>query len=279
MHQIFVGRRTWRTYRTVLSAIEQAAADGVDVAFDAFPYTLGNSTIKVALPDWFLDGFDVNIASSRALRRVKMELDIMRWGLGLDYRDIILMWGRVPELAEYEGLDIQTIAHRLGMRRFQAYVHIARLSEGNALVLLNTYSGDAENEEPLRAVLTHPLCAYMTDTILLTEGWANPASYGTFPRILGRYGRELGLFSLEEAVRRMTSFPAERIGLEDVGRVAEGAWGDLVVFDPETIIDNATIECPDAQSTGIKAVLISGQFAARDGQVATRERLGRVLRR
>jgi N-acyl-D-amino-acid deacylase len=278
-HQIFVGRRTWRTYRTVLRAIEQAADEGVDVAFDAFPYTLGNSTIKVALPDWFLDGFDTNIASPRALRRVKMELDIMRWGLGLDYPDIILMWGRVPELGEFEGLDIETIAGRLGMKRFEAYVHIARLSGGNAIVLLNTYSGDGESEEPLRATMAHPLCAFMTDTILLTEGWANPASYGTFPRILGWYGRELGLFSPEEAVRRITSFPAERIGLPDVGRVAEGVWGDLVVFDPETVIDHATPECPTAGPTGIKAVLISGRIAAIDGQVAGGERHGRVLRR
>lgn len=278
-HQIYVGRRTWRTYPKVLRAIEQAADDGVDVAFDAFPYTLGNSTVKVALPDWFLDGFDVNITSARALRRVKMELDIMRWGLGLDYPDIILMWGRVPELAQYEGLDIETIAGRLAMRRFETYVHIARLSEGNAIVLLNTYSGDANSEKPLRATLSHPLCAFMTDTILLTEGWANPASYGTFPRILGRYGRELGLFSLEEAVRRMTSFPAERIGLQDVGRVAEGAWGDLVIFDPKTVLDNATPECPDAPPSGIKAVLISGRVAAKNGQVVCSERLGRVLRR
>jgi N-acyl-D-amino-acid deacylase len=278
-HQIYVGRRTWRTYPRVLRAIEQAAADGVDVAFDAFPYTLGNSTIKVALPDWFLDGFDVNISSARALRRVRMELDIMRWGLGLDYSDIILMWGRVPELAEYEGLDIETIAGRLGMRRFEAYVHIARLSEGDALVLLNTYSGDANSEKPLRATLSHPLCAFMTDTIVLTEGWVNPATYGAFPRILGRYGRQLGLFSLEEAVRRMTSFPAERIGLQDVGRVTEGAWGDLVILNPDTVLDNATPECPDVAPTGIETVLISGRIAASKGQVVCSERLGRVLRR
>jgi N-acyl-D-amino-acid deacylase len=278
-HQIFVGRRTWRTHRRVLRAIEEAAEDGVDVAFDAFPYTSGNSTIKVALPDWFLDGFDAHISSRRALRRVRMELDIMRWGLGLDYRDIILMWGRCAELIEFEGMDLEAIADRLGMRLFEAYVHIAHLSEGNALVLLNTYSGDTANEEPLQAALAHPLCAFMTDTILLPTGWPNPASFGAFPRILGRYSRELGLFSLEEAVRRMTSFPAERMGLSGVGRVVEGAWGDLVVFDPATVADNATPQRADAPPTGIKAVLISGRIAALDGRVASRERWGRVLRR
>jgi N-acyl-D-amino-acid deacylase len=278
-HQIFVGRRTWPTYPSVLRAIEQAAAAGVDVTFDAFPYTLGNSTIKVALPDWFLDGFDANIGSPRALRRVKMELDIMRWGLGLDYRDIILMWGRAPELAEFEGMSIEAIAHRLGMRRFETYVHIARLSGGSALVLLNTYSGDAKNEEPLRAALAHPRCAFMTDTILLEHGWQNPASFGAFPRILGRYGRELGLFSLEEAVRRMTSFPAERMRMKDVGCIAKGAWADAVVFDPATVASQATSERPDAPPTGIKAVIISGRVAALDGQVVSSARWGRVLRR
>jgi N-acyl-D-amino-acid deacylase len=277
-HQIFVGRRTWRTYRTVLRAIEQAAADSVDVSFDAFPYTMGNSTIKVALPDWFLDGFDANIDSARTLRRLKIEIDLMRWGLGLDYGDITLMWGRTPELAEFEGLSVKAIARRLGVPGFKAYAHIARLSGGDALVLLGTYSGDGGYEEPLQAVLAHPLCSFMTDTVRFRQGWQNPASFGTFPRILGRYSRDLGLFSLEEAVRRMTSFPAERMRLPDVGRVFEGMWADLVLFDPATVADNTTPDRPDAPPTGIRAVLVSGQVVVRDGQVVSRERCGRVLR-
>jgi N-acyl-D-amino-acid deacylase len=277
-HLIFVGRRTWRTHRTVLRDVERAAAGGLDVAFDAFPYTVGNSTINVVFPEWFLDGFDENIDDPRALRRLKREMDLLRMTLGLDYRDITLLWGRAPELAELEGLDFGAIARRLGLSPFEAYAHVARASNGKARVLLGTYSGDGGREEPLRAALAHPLCAVMTDTILTRRGRHNPASFGTFPRVLGRYSRDLGLFPLEEAVRRMTSFSAERIGLADVGRVAEGAWADLVLFDPAIIADNTTLDRPDAPPAGIRAVLISGQVVAQDGRIVGRERRGRVLR-
>jgi N-acyl-D-amino-acid deacylase len=278
-HLIFVGRRTWRTHRTVLRDIERAADDGVDVAFDAFPYTVGNSTVSVIFPEWFLDGFTANVNDSRALRRLKREMTLLRWTVGLDYGDITLLWGRAPELAELEGLDFAAIARRLGLPEFEAYMHVARMSEGRARILLGTYSGDGGWEEPLRAVLSHPLCAVMTDTILARQGQHNPASFGTFPRVLGRYSRDLGLFPLEEAVRRMTSFPAERIGLADVGRVAEGAWADLVLFDPATVADNTTPDRPDAPPTGIRAVLVSGQVVAQDGEIVGRQRPGRVLRR
>lgn len=278
-HQIFVGRRTWRTYPTVLRDIEEAAAAGVDVAFDAFPYTFGNTEIKVVFPDWFLDGFSVSINDRGALRRLKWEIDLTRLMLGLDYKDITLMYAQVPELADLEGLNFDAIARELGRSRFEAYIHVARLSEGKARVLINSYSGDDRGEEPLQAVLVHPLCAFMTDTILTKRGWQNPASFGAFPRILGRYSRDLGLFSLEEAVRRMTSFPVERMGLADVGRVAQGAWGDLVVFDPATVADNTTPDRPDAPPTGIRAVLVSGHVVARDGKPVGGRRWGRILRK
>ena len=277
-HLIFVGRHTWRTHRTVLRDVERAAADGLDVAFDAFPYTVGNSTINVVLPDWFLDGFAENIHDARALRRLKREMTILRRTLGLSYRDIVLLWSRVPELAELEGLDFAAIARRLGLPEFEAYMHVARAGDGKARILLGTYSGDGEQEEPLQAALAHPLCAFMTDTILTRRGKHNPASFGTFPRVLGRYSRDLGLFTLEEAVRRMTSFPAERIGLEGVGRIAEGGWADLVLFDPGKVADNTTLNQPDAPPTGMRAVLIGGQVVAQDGQIVSRERRGRVLR-
>ena len=278
-HQIFVGRRTWRTHRKVLAEIDRAAAHGLDVAFDAFPYTYGNTTVNVIFPEWFLDGFAQHINDPQSLKKFKREIDLLRLTLGLDYDDITLLWGCAPELTELEGLDFGAIARRLNMSNYDAYIQVARVSEGNARVLLGTYSGDAGREEPLQAALAHPLCAFMTDTILTRQGKHNPASFGTFPRILGRYSRDLGLFSLEEAVRRMTSFSAERMGLPNIGLVSKGNWADLVLFDPQTVSDNTTLAQPDAPPTGIRAVLISGQVAVQDGQVQTTERHGRVMRR
>jgi len=150
---------------------------------------------------------------------------------------------------------------------------------GQARILLGTYSGDGVREAPLRATLAHPLCAFMTDTILTRQGKHNPASFGTFPRILGHYSRDLDLFTLEEAVRRMTSFPAKRLGLLERGRIAKGLAADLVLFDPETVSDNTSPEQPDAPPTGIRAVLLGGRIVAQDGQIAGGERWGQVLRR
>jgi N-acyl-D-amino-acid deacylase len=278
-HQIFIGRRTWRTYPAVLRAIDDAAADGVDVAFDAFPYTVGNTTVNAIFPAWVLDHFQKRINDSRILARLRREFLLFRYFLGLDYADITLLWGAVPELAGLEGLDFATLARQLAMDPFDAYVHVARVSDGKARVLLGTYSGDGDREEPLRAVLGHPLCAFETDTILTRRGKHNPASFGTFPRVLGRYSRELGLFSLEEAVRRMTSLPAERIGLSGVGRIAPGAWADLVLFDPATIGDNTGPGRSDATPSGVARVMIGGETIVEGGELLKGPRRGRVLRR
>jgi N-acyl-D-amino-acid deacylase len=278
-HQIMVGRRTWRTTRRVLREIDQAAAAGLDLAFDAFPYTVGNTTVKVIFPAWFLKDFAANIVDAQARVKLKREIDLQRVALGLDWADIRLLWGRVPELADLEGLDFRAIAGRLNLPPFEAYLHVARASEGRARILLNTYSGDAEYEAPLRAVLSHPRCAFMTDTIITRWGRHNPASFGTFPRILGHYSRDLRLFSLEDAVRRMTGFPAERLGLEGVGHVAEGQRADLVLFDPATVDARATVDCPDAPAVGIHAVLIAGQVVVREGKVLPGLRRGQVLRK
>ena len=277
-HQIFVGRRTWRTHGAVLKEIERAAENGVDVAFDAFPYTVGNSTVNVVFPEWFLKHFSEKINDPASLRRLKRESMLLRWTAGIRYADISLLWGCAPELEALEGLDIDAIARRLGMPVFEAYIHIARVSRGKARILLGTYSGDQEQDGPLRTVLSHPLCAFMTDTILTTRGKHNPASFGTYPRLLGRYCRDLGLFSLEEAVRRMTSYPAERIGLKDLGRIEEGLWADLVLFDPKTVTDNTTPDCADAPPTGIRAVLLSGEVVVQEGKVINGRRRGRMLR-
>lgn len=279
-HQIFIGRRTWPTYRRVLRTIEEAIGNGVDAAFDAFPYTVGNSTINAIFPDWVLDHFHDRIRDPGILRRLSREFAMFRLLLGFDYPDIRLLWGcNHPEFEPLEGLDFGSIAKALHKSPFDAYVHVARETDGKARILLGTYSGHGDEEEPLRAVLSHPMCCFETDTILTSRGKHNPASFGTFPRVLGRYSRDLGLFSLEEAVRRMTSLPAERIGLQKIGRIAPGYWGDLVVFDANTIADRTTPEHADAHPAGIAGVYISGELVANEKGLVKAGRKGRVLRR
>lgn len=277
-HQIFIGRRTWRTFPAVLGAIDEAVARGVDVAFDAFPYTVGNTTINAIFPDWVLADFKNRIRDRAILSRLRREFVMFRWALGLEWSDITMLWGMIPELVEFEGLDFDRIADRLGMDPFDAYVHVARETDGKARILIGTYSGDRGREGPLRAVLAHPRCAFETDTILTRRGKHNPASFGTFPRVLGRYSRDLGLFSLEEAVRRMTSLPAERIGLAGVGAIQPGKWADLVIFDPARVADRTSPGRADAAPAGIQKVILSGELVAEGGALTTGPRRGRVMR-
>jgi N-acyl-D-amino-acid deacylase len=129
-------------------------------------------------------------------------------------------------------------------------------------------------------VISHPLCAISTGAILVggDDGCRNPAASGAFPRVLGHFARERGLFSMAEAVRRMTSLPAQRMGLRDTGMLTRGDWADVVVFDPGRI-GAAGWPCRDVQPTGIRAVVVSGQIVVRDGKVIPGVSPGRILRR
>lgn len=277
-HLIFVGRHTWRTHGKVLQEIESAADRGVDVALDAFPYTFGNTTIKGIFPDWFLDGLQENLSNPKLLKRLNRELNLLRWFVGIDYENILLLGGFHPEVVPYEGMNFKEIANKRNMCPFETYVWAARLSEGRARVLIGTYSGDEEEETPLRAVLRHPKCAVETDTILTKTGKQNPASFGTAPRFLGKYSRELKLVTLEEAVRKLTSLPAERMGLKEVGKIAVGNWADLVVFDPATVADTTSFARPEGKPEGISSVILSGHVVANEGKMVMQKRHGRVIR-
>ena len=133
-------------------------------------------------------------------------------------------------------------------------------------------------EGDVRRVLQHPTCMIGSDGIPSPTGKPHPRLYGTFPRVLGHYVREEGLLSLEEAVRRMTSLPAAKFHLADRGRIAEGAWADLTVFDPERIADTATYEDPRRYPAGIDYVFVNGEpVVTRGAPVAGGA--GRVLAR
>ena len=140
------------------------------------------------------------------------------------------------------------------------------------------------DEQDVRFVMRHPLSMFGTDGFglapngVLAEGQPHPRCYGTYPRILGHYVRDQQVLGLEEAVRKASFLPAERLGLATRGRVQTGAEADLVVFDPETIEDTATYEQPHRFPRGIDYVLVGGQIAVDHGLV-TSARAGKVLRR
>jgi N-acyl-D-aspartate/D-glutamate deacylase len=276
-HLIFVGRSTWPTHLEALRAIEDANASGLDVAFDAFPYTAGNTTCAVIFPAALLPRLEEVLRDPEQLGNLARFAEAAFAAVGFGLADIQLMHCNVPEWNHLDGLRIPEAAAKLGMAPFEFYARLTVASRRSARVLNHTYSGDRGEEDALRAVLAHPLCTIETDTILTHEGHQNPASFGTFPRVLSTYVRE-GLFSLPEAVRKMTGAAAERIGWRDRGLVRVGQAADLVVFDADRLADRASFEEPSLAPSGIDDVFVNGRPVLRGGRYDAGARAGAVLR-
>ena len=278
-HLIFVGDTTWPTTDRALEHLDRLAGDGVDIACDAFPYVGGNTTLVVFLPAWALADLPSAVTDPDRRSKIAQLLNHLKGLLGMRWEDTQILWVPNREVAHYEGMTIAEVARDRGRDPTETYLDLVAELGSDTRIMNWSYSGRDDEETSLRKVLEHPLTCFETDTILTGNGFDNPASYGTFPRILGRYVRELGLLSLPEAIRRMTSLSAERMGLRDRGRIEPRRAADLVVFDPATVGDRTTRREPDRSPHGIETVVINGDPVVRGGRFDPSSRAGRVLRR
>jgi N-acyl-D-aspartate/D-glutamate deacylase len=278
-HLIFVGETTWPTTDRALERLDRLVDEGVDIACDAFPYLGGNTTLVVFLPPWALANPRRSVTDPDRRGQLAQVLTRGLAFLGMRWDDTQILRVADPELAHFEGMTIGEIARDRGRDPTETYLDLVAELGAETRIINWNYSGRDEEETSLRKVLGYPRTCFETDTILTGSGFDNPASYGTFPRILGRYVRELRLLSLPEAIRRMTGLSAERMGLRDRGRIARGLAADLVVFDPARVGDNTTRSRPDRSPTGIETVLINGRSVVQGGRFDRTSRAGRVLRR
>jgi len=276
-HLIFVGRRTWDTCEQAIAAIERERADGLDVAFDAFPYTAGNTTASVLFPPEMLPHLEAILESPEQMEGVKALGARVFEQIGFYLEDVQIMRANAPRFNEFDGLFVGEAAKRAGMDVWEFYARLVVESHRNARVLNHTYSGHDGEEEALRAVLAHPLCSIETDTFVTGCGHQNPASYGTFPRVLSTYV-EAGLFDFEEGVRKMTGAAAERLGWSDRGFVREDCAADLVVLDRAQLRDRASFESPDRFPTGIEKVFVNGVPVIDGDRYDATASAGQVLR-
>ena len=185
-------------------------------------------------------------------------------GRGYEALRVIVSWS-VPH-PEAAGRDLGEVAAEMGLSKEDA---IEALSPAGGIFFMM-------DEGDVQRILAHPHSMIGSDGLPHDEH-PHPRLWGTFPRVLGHYARELGLFSMEEAVRKMTRLSADRFGMTDRGRLDVGAVADLVLFDPETVIDNATFDNPKSPATGIDQVFVAGRAVWRDG-AATGVRPGRAIR-
>jgi len=263
----------------LLAMIDAAIRDGVDITLDSYPYLAGSTTLVALLPSWSLaGGLDATLArldDPVERERIRVAVDETGSdgcnGLTVEWSTIEIAGVSNPELADLVAKRVDDIASETGAVPVDVFFDILK-RDGLATSILQ-HVGDEAN---VRAIMRHPRHMAGTDGILVGAK-PHPRGWGTFPRYLAHYSRELGLMSLEECVAHLTGRPAARLGLTDRGFVRDGHAADLVLFDAERITDEATYDTPRAPASGIRAVLVNGEFALDDG-VRTTATAGRALR-
>jgi len=274
-------RRNWGKAPAMVAKIDSARATGFDVGATMYPYPFSGNNLGECFPDWASENgklFD-NLKDPATRARIVKEMADPN-GAPLCQVEgpgaYMVADFRKPEYARFEGKRVNEIAEALGKPWPDAIVEII-LGEGRDLSKINF----TMSEENVRMQLKYPWVVIGTDAGGYDPDSTNvvvhPRSYGSYPRILGRYVREQKLLTLEDAVRKMSSAVAARIGVRDRGMLREGMLADVVVFDERTIIDNATPERPHQISTGVKHVWVNGVQVLADGR-HTGAKPGRAVR-
>lgn len=264
----------------VLARITDARMGGLDVAADVYPYTASGTTLASRLPVWALDGgldeLCAKLSHDETRTRIRAELET-RFARGdFDPAGIVLNSLAPGRFSGAQGSSLLTVASELRVSPAEAVLAVLA-AHGGVVGIIN----HAMSEADVSAAVVHPLVAIASDGGRLVSrdaGTTHPRAFGTFPRVFARYVREKGLISLEEAVRKCTLLPAERLGLRDRGVLREGAVADITVFDPAAILDRADFSHPWRLAEGVHCVLVNGRIAWDDGR-PTGVCAGGVLRR
>ena len=283
-HFKVLNRAFWGTSTKTIARVEQARAEGLDVTFDQYPYTASSTSLISRTPKWAQEGgypaFSRRAANPGTRRKIVAEMrhqiaDVWGW------EDI--SWAVIashPKDSSLNGKSIREVNRTVFKRpdTLDAQIEtaidlIARAGRRISMVYHQI------NENDVQRILAHPLTMIGRDGGVQRSGPTkpHPRSYGAAARVLGRYVREEKLITLEQAVRKLAALPAIRFGFKERGRLQEGFWADVVVFNPATVADAATFEEPHQYSRGIPYVLVNGALVV-DNASHTNARPGRLLR-
>lgn len=275
------GPRNWGKLDAVFARIAEARKAGLDVMFDRYPYTAYQTGLTNLFPVWSRDGgtaaFLARLADPAVAPRIRMEA-LAKVELIGGWENVHIASVRAPEDRAAEGKRLGSYAKSLGADPYE--LTAAMLRRNNASIGM---VGFAMSEENLDRILAHPQGMVCSDGGAFAvdgptrRGSPHPRGLGTFPRVLGRYVRERRALSLEQAIHKMTALPASRVRIADRGRLVAGLAADVVVFDPARVEDRATYEAPFQYPVGIRAVVVNGSLALRDGTRAG-DGSGRALR-
>jgi dihydroorotase/N-acyl-D-amino-acid deacylase len=284
-HLKVAGRRNWGRMGDVVAKIERARAEGLDVTADMYPYVASGNGLDNTVPQWAHDGgvprmierFHEPVLRARILREIREGGAHSEGWKGRPPADILIISVMNPDLQKWTGKRLSEVAKEMGKSPEEALLDLVEADHANVFV-----ARFAMSEDDLQVAMRKPWVAFDLDAgATAVDGPLgvdkhHPRAFGTMPRVLGRYVRELKILTLEEAVRKMTSLPARRMRFSDRGLLRPGLAADITVFDPERIRDVATFEDPNRYSEGVSYVIVNGRVVLDDGKL-TAERPGRVL--
>lgn len=263
------GRANWGKSNITLGLIEQARKEGWDVTIDQYPYTASSTNLGVRLPDWaFAGGTDslkarLHDPAARAQIKKEMLEQLAKYKFR-NYSYCVV--ANYSADSSYNGKNISEINRLMGRKakaRFEAETIMDMVEKGGAQMVYHSM-----HEDDVRYIMKYPFCMPGADAGVPTpgKGMPHPRGYGTNARILGKYVREEKLIPLEEAIRRMTSLPAQKFQLKDRGLLREGMAADIVIFNEQEVNDKATFNQPHQYSVGFKYIFVNGQAVVENGK-------------
>jgi len=279
-HFKVAGKSNWGRSKETLGYIEQARKEGIDVTVDQYPYIASSTSLSTMLPSWVFSGGKDSLMARLGDNGMRKKI-ISEMVKGVKARRVknyayavVAMYEADTTLNGKNISQINKLKGRKTTARAEAETIIEMMEEGGAQMVFFTM-----NEDDVTRIMQYPFTMIASDAGIVPfgRGVPHPRSYGTNARVLGHYVREKKVLRLEEAIRRMTSLPAQKFQLRDRGLVRQGMAADLVVFDEKTIMDMSTFTDPHAYSTGFAFVIINGTITVADGR-HTGARNGRILK-
>ena len=265
--------------------MEEARARGIDVNCDVYPYTAAMTTATSLLPPWALEGGVAKMLErlNNPADRMSIKNDIVEgkmqgenWIKNIGWKNIVV--SECPLERESEGNSMEEILDKVSNKneRFEKFFDWLLGIKGKATMVFFCM-----DEKDVKTLIVNPASMILTDSWAISPnagGKPHPRAYGTFPRVIDRYVKKEKVLPLEMAIKKMTSLPAEKIGLKDRGILKEGFWADLVLFDLDRIEDKATFENPHQYPEGIEHVIVNGRIVVEKGSI-TGTRSGLILKR
>jgi len=276
-HHKVSGKKFWGASKKTLQLIEEANDKGINVTLDQYPYKRGLSSLVTTLPPWAREGdleeIVIRLKNPDNQERIKKEVikDVKyegweNWIKNNGFDRLYISLVTTKKWKDTEGKSISEITRIKGKKDDWETLFELLLDEELGVQITLESMG----EDDIRRIMTSKYQMVGTDGLGIPHdpglGMFHPRFYGTYPRILGKYVREEKVLTLEDAIRKMTSFPAQRLGLQDRGLLKENIWADIVIFDPDTVVDKATYEEPHQFPEGIIHVIVNGEIVVENGK-------------